>query len=214
MQRVQRVVELVSLQEVIDRPIETLSKGFKRRVALAQAMLHEPPVLILDEPTDGLDPNQKHDVRGLIRTLSKEVAIIVSTHILEEVDAICTRAVIINHGRIIADGTADDLLCRLPEHNSLLVAVDGNEAATARSVLQRFADRPVVETVDVDARVQLRLLGSAEAPPLVHVTQALHDAGVTARAISVDRGRMDDVFRLLTNGSDVHPPAKEDGRRA
>jgi ABC-2 type transport system ATP-binding protein len=109
-----QAVALTGLEPVIDRPIETLSKGFKRRVGLAQAILHDPKVLILDEPTDGLDPNQKHHVRQLIRDLSPGRAIVVSTHILEEVDAVCDRAVIIDRGRIVADGTAAELRKLLP----------------------------------------------------------------------------------------------------
>jgi ABC-2 type transport system ATP-binding protein len=101
------VVARTELGRVMAQPIETLSKGFKRRVGLAQAILHDPPVLIMDEPTDGLDPNQKHVVRGLIREMAPEKAIIVSTHILEEVAAICSRAVIIDRGRIVADGRID-----------------------------------------------------------------------------------------------------------
>ncbi len=103
-ERIARVVELVHLGEVLDQPVDTLSKGFKRRVGLAQAILHDPPVLILDEPTDGLDPNQKHEVRTLIRSMAAEKAIVISTHILEEVEAVCTRAIIIDRGRIVAEG--------------------------------------------------------------------------------------------------------------
>ena len=102
------------LQGVLDQKIETLSKGFKRRVGLAQAILHNPPVLIMDEPTDGLDPNQKQAVRNLIRGMSAEKAIIISTHILEEVDAVCTRAIIIDKGKIVADGTPAELLAKAP----------------------------------------------------------------------------------------------------
>jgi ABC-2 type transport system ATP-binding protein len=101
--RVARAMELTQLGGVWLQPIETLSKGFKRRVGLAQALLHDPPVLVLDEPTDGLDPNQKHEVRGLIQSMAPEKAIVISTHILEEVDAVCTRAIIIAHGRVIVD---------------------------------------------------------------------------------------------------------------
>jgi ABC-2 type transport system ATP-binding protein len=104
-----RAVDRTELVGVLDQPIETMSKGFKRRVGLAQAILHEPKVLILDEPTDGLDPNQKHHVRALIRDMSADRAIVISTHILEEVDAVCTRAIIIDQGAIVADGTASDL---------------------------------------------------------------------------------------------------------
>ena len=102
------------LTSVLDQRIDTLSKGFKRRVGLAQAILHEPPVLIMDEPTDGLDPNQKHAARALIKAMSPDKAIIISTHLLEEVDAVCTRVVIIDKGRIVADGTPADLLSRAP----------------------------------------------------------------------------------------------------
>ena len=102
------------LGPVLDRPIETLSKGFRRRVGLAQAILHDPEVLILDEPTDGLDPNQKHTVRALIRAIAPTKTIVISTHLLEEVEAICTRAVIIDRGRIVADGTPRDLMATSP----------------------------------------------------------------------------------------------------
>ncbi|GAB4184758.1 MAG: hypothetical protein Tsb0017_16400 [Geothermobacteraceae bacterium] len=109
-QRLEELAETIHLKEVWHRPIETLSKGFKRRVGLAQAILHDPDVLILDEPTDGLDPNQKHEVRQLVRSMAEHKAIIVSTHILEEVDAICSRAMIIDRGRIVADGTPQELV--------------------------------------------------------------------------------------------------------
>ena len=109
---VERVIVQTRLADVVMQPIETLSKGFKRRVGLAQALVHDPEVLILDEPTDGLDPNQKHEVRGLIQGMAAEKCIIVSTHILEEVDAVCTRAMIIARGRVLADGTPADLKAR------------------------------------------------------------------------------------------------------
>ena len=102
--RLDEAIARVEIGPVLDQSIETLSKGFKRRVGLAQAILHDPPVLILDEPTDGLDPNQKHHVRQLIRAMAPAKAIVISTHILEEVEAICTRAAIIARGRVVADG--------------------------------------------------------------------------------------------------------------
>ena len=107
--RLAEVVSLLHLGPVLDQAIETLSKGFKRRVGLAQAILHDPDVLILDEPTDGLDPNQKHEVRELIRSMSEEKLIVISTHILEEVEAVCTRAIIINDGRLLVDDTPEAL---------------------------------------------------------------------------------------------------------
>ena len=113
-ERLDYVIERLQLQGVLEQSIETLSKGFRRRVGLAQAVIHDPPVLILDEPTDGLDPNQKHEVRGLINAISKDKIIVISTHILEEVDAVCTRAIIIAKGRLVADDTPQALRARAP----------------------------------------------------------------------------------------------------
>tara|TARA_R110000782_G_scaffold134990_1_gene227411 strand:+ start:632 stop:1387 length:756 start_codon:yes stop_codon:yes gene_type:complete len=108
--RIDEVVDIINIKHVIDQSIETLSKGFKRRVGIAQAILHDPSVLILDEPTDGLDPNQKHEVRNLIKEMSEDKAIIISTHILEEVDAVCSRAIIIASGELLFDGTPTELI--------------------------------------------------------------------------------------------------------
>lgn len=116
-ERVGDAMAKTRIEEVAHQPIETLSKGFKRRVGLAQALLHDPPVLILDEPTDGLDPNQKFEVRRLISEMAPHKAIVISTHILEEVDAVCSRAVIIAHGRIVADGTPEALRERSASRN-------------------------------------------------------------------------------------------------
>ena len=111
-ERLGEVVRLLQLESVLDQRIETLSKGFRRRVGLAQAILHDPPVLLLDEPTDGLDPNQKHEVRELIRGMSSDKIVVISTHILEEVEAVCSRAIIIAKGRIVADDSPRALAAR------------------------------------------------------------------------------------------------------
>jgi len=113
-ERVAKAVALTHLELVLAQPIETLSKGFKRRVGLAQALLHDPPVLVLDEPTDGLDPNQKREVRALITEMKPHKAIVISTHILEEVDAVCTRAIVIAAGRVVADATPGALAALHP----------------------------------------------------------------------------------------------------
>jgi ABC-2 type transport system ATP-binding protein len=110
--RVEDVIKEINLDSVVNQSIETLSKGFKRRVGVAQSILHDPEILIMDEPTDGLDPNQKHEVRNLIKDMAKDKAIIISTHILEEVDAVCTRAIIIANGKILFDGTPSELRSR------------------------------------------------------------------------------------------------------
>jgi ABC-2 type transport system ATP-binding protein len=111
-ERTEQAMALTRLEGVRLQPVETLSKGFKRRVGLAQALLHDPPVLVLDEPTDGLDPNQKFEVRALIQRMAPDKAIVISTHILEEVDAVCTRAMIIASGRVVADATPAELAAR------------------------------------------------------------------------------------------------------
>ncbi len=198
-ERIDRVVELVSLATVIDRPIETLSKGFKRRVGLAQSMLHDPPVLVLDEPTDGLDPNQKHHVRSLIRSMARDKAIIVSTHILEEVDAVCSRAVVIADGRVVADGTADALLARLPSHNTVVVTVAVTVADVARTAIAPLAGPSLREDATGGGYVVFRVPAEAGGVSrLASVTETLDRAGVAAHALVVERGRLEDVFRLLT----------------
>jgi len=113
-QRIETVISQLHLHQVINRPIETLSKGFKRRVGLAQAILHDPKVLILDEPTDGLDPNQKYEVRELIKGMAQDKIVVISTHILEEVDAVCTQAIIIANGKVVANETPQELIARSP----------------------------------------------------------------------------------------------------
>jgi len=147
--RIDRVVAEVELGSVIHKTIDTLSKGFKRRVGLAQAIIHDPKVLILDEPTDGLDPNQKHHVRQLIRNLAKDKIVVISTHILEEVSAVCTRAIIIASGRIVADGTPKALEARSRYHGavSLRLASDFDLQAALAGVsevasIEQSADDP------------------------------------------------------------------------
>ena len=127
--RIAEVVAEVNLQGVLHQRIETLSKGFKRRVGLAQAILHDPEVLILDEPTDGLDPNQKHEVRSLIPSMARDKVIVLSTHILEEVEAVCTRAIIIARGKVVVDGTPAELAARSRWHNAVTLRVPAAGAA-------------------------------------------------------------------------------------
>ncbi|NND44756.1 MAG: ATP-binding cassette domain-containing protein, partial [Xanthomonadales bacterium] len=121
--RIDEVINQLHLEPVLYQPFDTLSKGFKRRVGLAQAILHDPKVLILDEPTDGLDPNQKHEVRNLIRGMSRDKIIIISTHILEEVHAVCNRAIIIARGKLLADDTPTALEARSARHNAVTLSL-------------------------------------------------------------------------------------------
>src|SRR5215475_9819759 len=147
----ERAVAGTELGSVMDQPIETLSKGFRRRVGLAQAILHDPEVLILDEPTDGLDPNQKHEVRELIRSMGSTKAIIVSTHILEEVDAVCDRAIIIDHGRIVSDGTPHQLHARSPDYNAVSLRVSAADTKRAMGLLKAV---PMVASVEVAEKTE------------------------------------------------------------
>src|SRR5258708_5838354 len=146
--RVAIAVERVALGEVLFQPIETLSKGFKRRVGIAQALLHDPEILIMDEPTDGLDPNQKHEVRRLIAEMAPDKAIIISTHILEEVDAVCSRAMIIAHGKLLADGTPGALEAQSRRHNAVRLAVAPASEAAVAAALAQLPDLDAVDAVD------------------------------------------------------------------
>ncbi|WP_167085647.1 ATP-binding cassette domain-containing protein [Rhizomicrobium palustre] len=196
--RVAEVVEKTDLGPVLEQPIETLSKGFKRRVGLAQAILHDPAVLIMDEPTDGLDPNQKHAVRELIKAMAAEKAIIISTHLLEEVDAICTRAVIIDRGSIVADGTPGELLARSRYHNAvtLTLAVADADAVTAK--LKTLASVAQIERKVTGADVRLTLFPKSGALLVEAVSQLASRENWALKELYAEPGRLDEVFRAIT----------------
>src|SRR5579872_7180505 len=139
---VNRVVEMCFLEAVLHQSVETLSKGYRHRTCFAQSIIHDPEVLILDEPTDGLDPNQKFEVRTLIRKMGEKKAIIFSTHILEEVDAVCSRAIIIDRGKIVADGTPDELRKKSDLAGAVTMRVSG---VTAAAVTQKLSPLPAVK---------------------------------------------------------------------
>jgi ABC-2 type transport system ATP-binding protein len=196
-QRRDIVVDRLQLAPVINQVVETLSKGFRRRVGLAQALIHDPQVLILDEPTDGLDPNQKHEVRRLINELSKDKLVIVSTHILEEVHEVCTRAIVIANGRIVADDTPTALESRSRYHNA--VSLRFEKADELSVAVRELAALPQVAGVESDAR-ELRLTAipkaGAAALPAVSALIARHNWDVPE--LHLEAGRLDEVFRTLT----------------
>ena len=201
--RIDSVVEKVSLQSALPMPIDTLSKGFKRRVGLAQAILHDPQILVLDEPTDGLDPNQKHEVRALIRGMSEEKVIVLSTHILEEVDAVCTRATIIANGRLVSDGTPEELLRRSRTHNALRLALASTDPSGVVETLEAVPDVSRAEvTSQSDGVLELLLLPSGSASLAGPVSAAAHANGWHVTGMHVERGRLDDVFRTITTGEE------------
>jgi gliding motility-associated transport system ATP-binding protein len=204
--RVAVAVERVALGEVLFQPIDTLSKGFKRRVGLAQALLHDPEVLILDEPTDGLDPNQKHEVRRLIAELAPGKAIIISTHILEEVDAVCSRAMIIAHGKLLADGTPAELEAQSRHNNAVRLALPAQYEARAADELRGLPDIAAVEPVDDSEGHALMIFPRNGQSIIGAVADLLRAHRWEALGLRVERGRLDDVFRQITIPQAAIPP--------
>lgn len=195
--QVDRVVESLSLQSVMHQAIDTLSKGYKRRVGLAQAILHDPKVLILDEPTDGLDPNQKHEVRRLIQNLSRDKIVVVSTHILEEVTAVCSRAIIIAHGKILADETPAKLEARSRFHGAITLELE--ETAAAYSVLSSLPEVASTE-VCADNKHRFVLFPKAGTSLFASINKTINEHGWHVRELHVEKGRLDEVFRQITQG--------------
>ena len=197
--RIADVVEKVELADVIHQPIETLSKGFKRRVGLAQAMLHDPDILIMDEPTDGLDPNQKHQVRTLIREMAAEKVIIISTHILEEVEAVCTRAVIIARGKLLADGTPEELVARATDHNAVVVTVDAANGDAVKKALKGIKEvKSIKAAKGADGSLRLSVRPRKGKLIAADVAGVVRAKKIPVREMFVERGAFDDVFRKIT----------------
>jgi ABC-2 type transport system ATP-binding protein len=196
--RIGQAVERANLANVLEQPIDTLSKGFKRRVGLAQALLHDPRVLVLDEPTDGLDPNQKHEVRRLIAELKSDKAIIISTHLLEEVEAVCSRAVIIAHGKIVADGTPAELAAFDPQHKAVILVMPQSQIAAARAKLSSLTGvASVADWVGEEADgLAIRPVAGTEI--LTSIGTLVRSEGWDVSEIRLERGRLDQVFRDIT----------------
>lgn len=197
--RVDATVERLELHSVLRQGIETLSKGFRRRVCLAQALLHDPPALILDEPTDGLDPNQQREVHALIRGLARDRAIIVSTHALDEVRTLCNRVAILAGGRLRAEGTPAELEQQSRFHGAVSFRAPGN--ALARELLAKLPQVEGVEVDPVDGRVTVFPRGGAAIFGLV--TDLLREKQVRVEELELERGRLDDVFQRVTRDDDA-----------
>ena len=195
--RLAHVIEHLHLGGVLEQTIDTLSKGFRRRVGLAQAIVHDPPVLILDEPTDGLDPNQKHEVRTLINAMARDKIIVISTHLLEEVDAVCTRAIIISRGRIVADDTPTGLAGRSRYHNAVSMQLE--EPRELHSARAAVAALPAVAEVEVSERdARLTALPKAGATILPALSELAARTGLKLKELHLESGRLDEVFRTIT----------------
>ena len=195
--RLDYVIGRLQLSRVLDQTVETLSKGFRRRVGLAQAIVHDPPVLILDEPTDGLDPNQKHEVRTLINEMSRDKIIVISTHILEEVNAVCSRAIIIARGRIVADDTPQALEAKSRYYNAVTLQLEkADQLEAARAAV---AALPAVAEVEVSVRdARLTALPRAGATILPTVSELATRQGLKLKELHLESGRLDEVFRTIT----------------
>jgi len=194
-QRIAKVVKDVELGAVLDKPIENLSKGFKRRVGLAQAIIHDPKVLVLDEPTDGLDPNQKHQVRQLISNISNDRIVIVSTHILEEVTAVCNRAIIIANGKKIFDATPLELQAKSEYFQA--VTIEFTEKGVDTDVLLSLQG---VERIESDG-MKTTVLSQQGDNLYMDIYQLAEREQWPVSTIYAEQGRLDDIFRQLTNAA-------------
>jgi len=191
-------VEMCFLESVLHQSVDTLSKGYRHRTCFAQSIIHDPEVLVLDEPTDGLDPNQKHEVRQLIRRMGEKKAIIFSTHILEEVDAACTRAIIIDRGRIVANGTPKELRRKSDWAGAVTLRVNGIAATAVEEKLNRLRAAKKVTTEISGNRVAVtvfpRTAGDGELTrEVIDVT-----SGWQVEELRTEEGRLDEVFRRIT----------------
>lgn len=202
-QRIDEVIARLHLEPVLKQSIDTLSKGFKRRVGLAQAILHDPQVLILDEPTDGLDPNQKYEVRELIHSMAEDKLIVISTHILEEVEAVCSRAIIIADGKILADDTPRSLASTSRYHNAVRVTLEREDGFDEiRTAIEQLG---TVETTESDREhlslVALEKSGVDDHAAWRDVSSLVAEKQWNVASLQLEAGRLDEVFRQITGGA-------------
>lgn len=199
---VHRAVEMCFLEAVVHQSVDTLSKGYRHRTCFAQSIIHDPEVLVLDEPTDGLDPNQKHEVRGLIRRMGEKKAIVFSTHILEEVDAACTRAIIIDRGQIVANGTPQQLRQKSDLAGAVLVRVNGIAATEVRDRLSQLGGaRRALIVSEEKGKAAVRVYpksANADGELARGIAELAMSQKWNVEEIHTEEGRLDDVFRTIT----------------
>ena len=187
-----KAIETLNLGTVRNQAVDTLSKGFKRRLGLAQAIMHDPRVLILDEPTDGLDPNQKHEVRSLISNMAEDKIIIVSTHILEEGEAVCNRAIIIGHGRLLADDSPQGLVQKSRYHNADTLTTENPKIAASQ-----LSELPEAARVELQGN-ELTIFPDGDARLFAAVSRLLEERNWAVSQLRLEAGRLDEVFREIT----------------
>jgi ABC-2 type transport system ATP-binding protein len=197
---VSRVVETCFLENVLHQSVETLSKGYRHRTCFAQSIIHDPDVLIFDEPTDGLDPNQKHEVRNLIRRMGETKAIIFSTHILEEVDAVCSRAIIIDRGRVVANGTPSELRRKSELAGAVTVRVAAMPGNTISQKLANVAGVKRCQVIGDNGKSATVRVFPKVAPVNGEFARAIAGAlsGAQVEELHSEEGRLDEVFRSIT----------------
>ena len=195
-ENLERTVEEVGISEVYYRPINELSKGYRQRVGLAQAILHHPPVLIMDEPTEGLDPNQRLTIRDLIRSLGQDRTVLISTHVMQEVEVTCERVLVITRGRLVADSLVRDLLRRAKGTRSVFVEVEGKEVETA---LRKLSSVKSVERQDpVDGRKRYVVSASGDQDPRPEIFHLAKRRDWVLWELREETAHLEDVFHSLT----------------
>jgi ABC-2 type transport system ATP-binding protein len=199
--RLDDMANQINLKDVWNRPIETLSKGFKRRVGIAQALIHDPDILILDEPTDGLDPNQKHEMRNLIKTISKNKAIVISTHILEEVEAVCSRAVIIANGKLLANEKPVNLGNNLKQKSVLCILLSNKINSTISKEIKANLNYKNVEIQSVsNTSGKILMQGDEKSLDLNKIIAQLKKQKLHVVEAYFIKPTLDEIFRKITQG--------------
>ena len=198
--RLDEMANQINLKEMWNRPVETLSKGFKRRVGIAQALIHDPDILILDEPTDGLDPNQKHEMRNLIRKISKNKAIVISTHILEEVEAVCSRAIIIANGKLLANDTPQNLENRFLNKNTLSIKVSNQINSVVSKDIKSSIKYEEIKIQKLDKSTYTILVSdNKKVPNLNTVLKQINKHKLNVIEASFQKINLEEIFRKITS---------------
>ena len=199
--RLEEMADQINLKEMWDRPVETLSKGFKRRVGIAQALIHDPDILILDEPTDGLDPNQKHEMRNLIKKISKNKAIVISTHILEEVEAVCSRAIIIADGKLLANDTPQNLENKFLNKHTLSIKISDKINNVISKEIKSSLKYEEIKIQKSDASTYIILVSDNKKVPNINtVLKQINKHKLNVIEANFQKVNLEKIFRTITTG--------------